>query len=89
VNIRGRHLFPCKKPVEDIWRELQSRLSAKCKTGRAECIVSSLLRRPRAPKEWTLNREEWLSSDDIDAVEKNYVDVFGDYAYLRYCSNGF
>ena len=72
----------CKKPAEDIWRELQSRLSAKCKTGRAECIVSSLLRRPRAPKEWTLNREEWLSSDDIDAVEKNYTDIFARYAYL-------
>ena len=72
----------CDKPAEDVWHELQSRLGAKCKTGRAECIVSSLLRRPRAPKEWTLNREEWLSSDDIDAVEKNYVDVFADYAYI-------
>jgi hypothetical protein len=72
----------CTKSAEDVWRELQKRLAAKCKTGRAECIVSSLLRRPRAPKEWQLNREEWLSSDDIDAVEKNYVDVFADYAYV-------
>ena len=72
----------CDKSAEDVWRELQSRLGSKCKTGRAECIVSSLLRRPRAPKEWSLNREEWLSSDDIDAVEKNYVDVFADYAYV-------
>jgi hypothetical protein len=72
----------CDKSAEDIWRDLQHRLGAKCKTGRAECIVSSLLRRPRAPKEWTLNREEWLSSDDIDAVEKNYMDVFADYAYI-------
>jgi hypothetical protein len=72
----------CDKSAEDIWRDLQHRLGAKCKTGRAECIVSSLLRRPRAPKEWMLNREEWLSSDDIDAVEKNYMDVFADYAYI-------
>lgn len=72
----------CDKSAEAVWRELQQRLGAKCKTGRAECIVSSLLRRPRAPKEWAVNREEWLSSDDIDAVEKNYVDVFADYAYL-------
>lgn len=72
----------CESPAEEVWHELQKRLGAKCKTGRAECIVSSLLRRPRAPKEWTLNREEWLSSDDIDAVEKNFVDVFADYAYI-------
>jgi hypothetical protein len=72
----------CTKNAEHVWHELQQRLGTKCKTGRAECIVSSLLRRPKAPKEWTLNREEWLSSDDIDAVEKNYVDVFADYAYV-------
>jgi hypothetical protein len=42
----------------------------------------SLLRRPKAPKEWTLNREEWLSSDDIDAVEKNYKTLFPDYYYV-------
>lgn len=72
----------CKGSAEDVWRELQRRLGAQCKTGRAECIVSSLLRRPRAPKEWQLNREEWLSSDDIDAVEKNYTDVFADYFYV-------
>ena len=72
----------CKASAEDTWRELQKRLAAKCKTGRAECIVSSLLRRPKAPKEWEENREEWLSSDDIDAVEKNYTDVFADYYYV-------
>ena len=72
----------CKRPAEEVWKELQKRLASKCKTGRAECIVSSLLRRPRAPKEWTVNREEWLSSDDIDAVEKNYMDVFADYYYV-------
>jgi hypothetical protein len=72
----------CKRSMEATWKELQKRLASKCKTGRSECIVSSLLRRPKAPKEWQVNREEWLSSDDIDAVEKNYVDVFADYAYV-------
>ena len=72
----------CGNSAEDTWHTLQKRLASQCKTGRAECIVSSLLRRPRAPKEWTLNREEWLSSDDIDAVEKNYQDVFADYYYV-------
>lgn len=68
--------------AEHVWDQLQSRLRAKCKTGRAECIVASLLRRPKAPKEWALNRYEWLSSDDIDAIEKNYVDLFDDYHYV-------
>ncbi len=71
-----------KKDVETTWKALQTRLRDKCKTGRAECIVSSLLRRPKAPKEWALNRNEWLSSDDIDAVERNYAEIFVDYHYV-------
>jgi hypothetical protein len=76
-----------EKPIpagnaEVTWRELQSRLRDKCHTGRAECIVASLLRRPKAPKEWSVNRYEWLSSDDIDAIEKNYMELFADYYYV-------
>ena len=71
-----------KQDVDVLWKSLQTRLRDKCQTGRAECIVSSLLRRPVAPKEWTVNREEWLSSDDIDALEKNYMNLFPDYYYV-------
>jgi hypothetical protein len=78
---------PSEPPIpagdpDTVWKALQKRLGAKCKTGRAECIVSQLLRRPKAPKEWALNREEWLSSDDIDALEANYQEVFPCYAYV-------
>lgn len=78
---------PRESPIEGgtaeaVWEQLQDRLRAKCKTGRAECIVASLLRRPQAPKEWALNRYEWLSSDDIDAIEKNYMELFQDYYYV-------
>jgi hypothetical protein len=72
----------CGSNMEQVWRQLQDRLRAKCHTGRAECIVASLLRRPKAPKEWALNRYEWLSSDDIDKVEKDYAEVFADYYYV-------
>lgn len=68
--------------AETQWNELQTRLRAKCRTGRAECIVAALLRRPKAPKEWAINRWEWLSSDDIDAIEKNFMKVFDDYFYV-------
>jgi hypothetical protein len=54
-----------------------------CKTGQAECIMTSLMRRPKAPKEWSLNRYEWLSSDDIDAAEtKLFVEMVPDYFYV-------
>jgi hypothetical protein len=69
------------KDPEVVWKDIQKRLHEKCKTGSAECIVASLLKRPKAPTEWALNRYEWLSSDDIDAIEKNYVELFPDYYY--------
>lgn len=78
---RSEDPIPAGDP-DAVWRALQKRLGANCKTGRAECIVSHLLRRPKAPKEWSVNREEWLSSDDIDALESNYEDVFSDYMYV-------
>jgi hypothetical protein len=71
-----------KGTPEQQWRTLQDRLHEKCNTGTSECIISSLLRRPRAPKEWMVNRYEWLSSDDIAAVEKNYEDIFADYCFI-------
>jgi hypothetical protein len=78
---------PSESPIkrsttEGAWNQLQTRLRAKCKTGRAECIVAALLRRPKAPAEWAVNRWEWLSSDDIDAIEKNFMKVFSDYFYV-------
>lgn len=71
-----------KGTIQTVWAELQSRLRDKCKTGEAECIIASLLRRPKAPKEWAVNRYEWLSSDDIDAVENNYTELFDGYYYV-------
>jgi len=68
--------------AEETWNTLKHRLESKCKTGRAECILASLMKRPKAPADWALNRYEWLSSDDIDAIEKNYVDVFPDYFFV-------
>lgn len=67
---------------EATWTELKSKLQSKCKTGEAECIIASLMQRPRAPKEWALNRQEWLSSDDIQAVEKNYMEIFPGYEFV-------
>jgi hypothetical protein len=68
---------------EAVWTEIQRRMWERCKTGNAECIVTSLMKRPKAPTEWALNRYEWLSSDDIDAAEtKMFVKLFPDYFYV-------
>jgi hypothetical protein len=66
---------------ETVWNALKQRLQSKCTTGSAECIISSMLKRPRAPQEWAVNRYEWLSSDDIEAIEKNFTDLFSDYFF--------
>jgi len=68
--------------LETVWSSIRDRFREKCSTGASECIISSMLRRPKAPKEWTLKRTEWLSSDDIDAVEKSYEEIFADYCFV-------
>jgi hypothetical protein len=68
--------------INENWSELKRRLHSKCKTGRAECIITSLLARPKAPAEWSVNPEEWLSSEDIDKLEKRYEKLFGDYVHI-------
>jgi hypothetical protein len=78
---------PREQPIqsntpEGTWAEIQSRLHAKCKTGRAECIITSLLSRPKAPAEWKVNAEEWLSSTDIDKLEKSFEQLFPDYIHV-------
>jgi len=38
--------------------------------------------KPKAPSSWKSNPEEWLSSLDIDAVEKQFKKVFTEYYYV-------
>ena len=78
---------PKEKPIPKgkthaVWDKLQKRLASKCKTGRAECIVSSLMSRPKAPAEWALNRYEWLSSDDIQEIQEEYMKLFPNYFFV-------
>ena len=58
---------------EKVWKEVQNRLKQDCRTGRAEFIISHLLRRPAGPKSWNVNPEEWITSDEIDAIEKELM----------------
>jgi hypothetical protein len=64
-----------------VWKAIQKRLKSKCDEGRLECIMTSLLNKQQAPETWKKNPEEWLSSDDIDAVEKEYMRLIPTYYY--------
>jgi hypothetical protein len=68
--------------AEEIWKNLQHRFHSKCTTGRSECIISHMLGRPKAPDAWIVNPTEWLSSLDIDRVEKEYEKLFKNYVFL-------
>ena len=71
-----------KGNAQAVWKNIQKRLHAQCDSGAAECIINSLLVKPSAPSSWRANPEEWLSSDDIDAVEKQFATLFSDYYYV-------
>jgi hypothetical protein len=70
------------KDTDDIWTELKHKLHSKCKSGRVECIVAHLMNKPKAPESWTVNPNEWLSSIDIENVEKQYMKLFNKYKFL-------
>lgn len=71
-----------KGNTHSVWKHIQKRLHDQCDSGAAECIINSLLTKPTAPSSWKSNPEEWLSSVDIDAVEKQFAALFSDYYYV-------
>jgi hypothetical protein len=78
---------PSEKPiqsgsVEKVWKQIQGRLHAKCTTKTPECVVANLLEKQKAPGEWEKNPKEWLSSIDIEKVEKEFERIFYAYKFL-------
>lgn len=78
---------PNEKPIPEgdmntVWNALKSRFKKHCDTGSAECIITSMLSKPKAPETWKNNPEEWLSSDDIEHIEKQYEKLFKKYKYV-------
>ena len=68
--------------IRTTWDALRRRLRSKCKDGAAECVVSSLLAKPKAPESWKENPTEWLSTAEIDKIEKSYTKLFSSYNYV-------
>jgi len=67
---------------EQIWSTLKKRLRDTCKSGRAECIMAHMLKRPAGPKSWNVNPEEWISANDIDDLEKRFEKIFAEYKFV-------
>lgn len=67
---------------EHTWSALQKRFHEECRTGSSSCIIANMMSKPRAPESWNVNRYEWLSSDDIEAIEKEFMKLFADYAFI-------
>lgn len=64
---------------QDLWNELNKRMSAMCAAGAEWCWVDKLrvpdaagALRPATPKNWRENPYEWLTNYDIDAVMRQY-----------------
>lgn len=71
-----------KGTMTKVWDDIRTRFHEKCSAGTAECIIAHMLKKPKAPGTWEKNPDEWLSSLDIDAVEKEFVHLFKKYHYL-------
>jgi hypothetical protein len=71
-----------KGDIAKVWGQLKERFHSHCRTGTAECIITSMLSKPRAPNSWVTNPEQWLSSDEIEALEKQYMKLFNAYLFV-------
>jgi hypothetical protein len=65
-----------------VWKNIQKHLHKQCNDNTTECIINSMMEKPDAPESWTKNPMEWLSSDDIDKLEKQFMKLFPHYRYL-------
>jgi len=73
--------IPAGSP-EKVWKTLRDRFQDMCRTGKTTCIIANMMRKPKAPDAWNLNRYEWLSSDDIESVEREFQRLFDDYHFV-------
>jgi len=64
------------------WNTIKKRLHSKCKDKANQCILKNILQKPSAPKSWETNPAEWLSSVEIDAMEKELTILFSNYFYV-------
>ena len=76
---------------KEIWTDLKQRFNGMCRneacwmkqlTGADPATVSSDTFAPEAPKSWIRDPDEWLSSEEIENVMKQYEDKFPTFEFL-------
>lgn len=68
--------------TERVWKQIQARMKETCDDGRKECIAAHLLERPKAPETWTDKPDQWLTSTDVNLLEKRFEKLFDKYKYV-------
>lgn len=81
-----------KKSVRELWNALHEKLKSDCNTEYCwleqpfvslqdkKCLEEHF--KPKRPKEWEKNPYEWLSTDDINKVMKQYEKKYKDFLFL-------
>ena len=64
------------------WSAIKKRLHSKCKDKANQCILKNMMKKPEAPNSWETNSAEWLSSIEIDEMEKEFCKIFKEYYYV-------
>lgn len=68
--------------IHSVWKEIKKRLHKKCKESTSQCIIHSMMNKPKAPSSWIKNPHEWLSSIDI---EKSRKTIFKSIFKILFC----
>jgi hypothetical protein len=71
-----------KGDMKMVWKTIKNRMHDICSDRAMECIITSMLKKPKAPDSWKTNTEEWLSSVDIDKLEAEFSRVISSYYYV-------
>lgn len=74
------------KTIPQLAKQLEERLGQRqeewLEKSKTTTIDADKVFRPEAPCSWQTNGREWLSTDDIDQVMRQYEDLYDDFKYL-------
>lgn len=77
----SKNTIPANTNVDEVWRLLKSRFKDQCDAEAGTCVLSGLLSASPNPL-WKTDPEYWITSDDIENVEKEYTKLFANYHFL-------
>jgi hypothetical protein len=67
--------------INKVWETLKKRFKNECDGESGTCVLSGLLSASHNPL-WQTDPEHWMTSDDIENVEKEYGKIFANYYFV-------